>query len=204
MEVKLPDSLEGLGDAEKEELAAQCAVPAADLARVVRGGLAAGEPVGASDEAFRRASIPPPIAQRRQTPAPVAVEEPRAPRRPWLRLSPRLAAGIGVVGAAAIAFGVWYAVTHLRDPHPTVEAVEPQFAQPIPIASATRQASDVVAILADDRWASEGAGARKRQLEAALGRLPPGADALVIKDTAGRIRATAQRGEKGRVVVKLF
>ena len=176
IEVKLPDSLQGLTQQQEMDAAAACPVPRPELNAVFRGisGLsAAGVPVspGRAD---------PPKDQR------IAKDE--TPKRPMV------AAVAGVVGAICLAFAGFTLYRTCDTPTGKWKAIAPvAISSDIPIASADRLGKQVRVTLSDDKWLALPKDDRRVHLETALRKLDAREiESLVILDRAGKARADAR------------
>ena len=153
----------------------------------------------AEDSGYRPTEQKPAAKEARSTPG-----GPKA-RRKGPVVDPRIAMVLGVVGMLGLAFAVWYGVTHLKSASADLKPVGTTFASGIPISKAERFAGSIVATLANDSWLNESAGSRTKDLEESFSKLPAGSRALVIKDRAGNVRATAQPNPRSiRPFVKFF
>ncbi len=132
---------------------------------------------------------------------------PREAKKPRFRI-PRQAA-LAVTGLIVLASVGWIAIYVLANTArtPQFQAIDLGFAAGIPLKDAGLWASEVHATIGDASWLTRPAEERKAALAKAVAQLHarhPDVRALVIKDGANGIRATAQWMDQGPPVVRLY
>ncbi len=172
-----PDALTTLDAKERALLANECRVPRAQLSRVLGGGAQSRAPAKAP---ARRS----------------------AKRRPLAR--PQLMAVAAVLGLLGFVVAGYSIVRGCAGAHwDSISAS--QFAGEMPIADAVQLGSEVGATLTDKDWLSLPEQTRRTQLEAALRRLESRkVDVLFLRDSSGKVCASAQLYDDGRKIRTRF
>jgi hypothetical protein len=187
--VVLPPPMHHLADSELARMAATVHVPAAELARVLRGGMVETDHI---DE------IPEEVSQggsRKHARDVAPPPEPRATTRPpRVRLGPRQRKAVMVAAGvvAAVTFGIAGISLARGCQGRTWDRVAVDFAADIPLEKAERSGPEVAATLRDPGWPKLPAARRREQMSAGLRALPAGVEVFFVRDRAGNVIATAR------------
>ncbi|HKA86403.1 MAG TPA: hypothetical protein VKE22_02020 [Haliangiales bacterium] len=132
---------------------------------------------------------------------------PSPPRKPRFRIPRRaILVGAAVVVVASAAWMTIYLMTNTART-PQFQSIDLGFASGIPLKDAGIWSAEVHATLGDAGWLARPAEEKKAALASAVARLHarhPEVRALVVKDGAHGVRATAQWVDKGPPVVRLY